>query len=150
MCRAYYITQGTGYILAWLHIVWLEERLFRCFGALFYVSNYSEIKILSVFPVFFSSYQRSYQGKRITPLPLCEPCMALFVFWSGLPRANNGLPSTHKSHLYTSFDPLSNLLHHVLLSAPHICLCAAIFSHKRRSDNSDPFSYVLERHFYRH
>ena len=26
--------------------------------------------------------------------------LALFVFWSGLPLASNGLPSTHKSHSY--------------------------------------------------
>lgn len=33
--------------------------------------------------------------------------LTVFVFWSGLPLASNGVPSTHKSHLYTSFDPPS-------------------------------------------
>lgn len=75
--------------------------------------------------------------------------LTLFVFWSGFPLASNGLPSTHKSHLYTSFDP-PIFLHHVLLSVPCLCLYEVIFCHKKQPDNAGPLSHVLERHFYRH
>lgn len=73
--------------------------------------------------------------------------LTLFVFWSGLPLASNGLPSTHKSHLHSPFDFFSPLffffLHHVLFSLPHLCSTEAIFCHKKQPDNAGSLSPVL-------
>lgn len=46
--------------------------------------------------------------------------LTLFVFWSGLPLASNGLPSTHKSHLYNPFD---------FFSPATLCLVYHVFVH---------------------
>lgn len=73
--------------------------------------------------------------------------LTLFVFWSGLPLASNGLPSTHKSHLFTPFDFFfaffSLFLRHVLLSVQHLCSREAIFCHKKQPDSDGALSPVL-------
>lgn len=44
--------------------------------------------------------------------------LTLFVFWSGLPIASNGLPSTHKSHANNPFDLLPPFFS---FAPPHLC-----------------------------
>lgn len=56
--------------------------------------------------------------------------LTLFVFWSGLPLASNGLPSTHKSLWYTSFDPSTPFPHYVLLSVPCLFIWSYFLSQK--------------------
>lgn len=151
VCRAYY----NSYISAWFlrHLAWRETiKVVQC-SYLCWELQWDQ-NLVSFFllwqEVFSAAISDLTCAKELLHPLFASHALTLFVFWSGLPLASNGLPSTHKSHLYTSFDPPSILLHHVLLSVPHLSLCEAIFCHKKQSDNAGPFSCVLERHFYRH
>lgn len=134
---------------AQFHLAQRKERLFRWFIALIYVENCIGIVILLL---FYSSDKWCFQqlsaisaGENNYSMTLfASHALTLFVFWSGLPLASNGLPSTHKSHLCSPFDFFSLFsLAMFLLSVPHLCLREAIFCHKKWSDNARPRFPVL-------
>lgn len=69
--------------------------------------------------------------------------LTLFVFWSGLPLASNGLPSTHKSHSYNPSD--FSFPRHALFGVPCLCSRKAIFCHKS-SHTMLAFSFCTWEH----